>query len=216
MTRHSHEDALSDDEYGRLVGAAGELRSPFDAEASLILACGGRLGMRAGEICHLREDWINWNKQQIRIPRYEDCSCGYCHKQARQAVDYDPELEMDAVLDKRWKPKTANAARAIPFDFDSDVEATIRAFFDRFDRYEHSRVSINRRVNRVAEEAGMDASRVYPHALRATAATYHAYRGLPPVALQSLFGWSQLAVAQKYIRLSGGSTAKALRDVHSD
>ena len=87
-------------------------------------------------------------------------------------------------------------------------------FFETRDVYPHSRVSINRRVDRVAEAAGIDPSSVYPHALRATAASFHAYRGLTAVPLQSMMGWRQLSTAQKYIRKSGGATAKALRDVH--
>lgn len=77
-----------------------------------------------------------------------------------------------------------------------------------------SRVSINRRVDRVAEEMGYPTERVYPHSLRATAATWHAYSSLPPTALQALMGWSKLSVAQKYIRLSGEQTAQSLREAH--
>lgn len=75
---------------------------------------------------------------------------------------------------------------------------------------------MNRRVDRVAEAAGLDPSSVYPHALRATAATYHAYQGLPAAALQSMFGWGRLDVAQKYLRLSGSATADALEKAHAD
>jgi site-specific recombinase XerD len=66
-------------------------------------------------------------------------------------------------------------------------------------------------MRKVSDRIG---KRVYPHALRATAATFHAYRGLDPVPLQALIGWSCLSTAQKYIRLSGGTTAKALNDIH--
>jgi hypothetical protein len=50
--------------------------------------------------------------------------------------------------------------------------------------------------------------------LGATAASYHAYQGVAPVPLQALMGWSDLATAQKYIRISGRATADALRQVH--
>src|SRR5699024_3733715 len=106
--------------------------------------------------------------------------------------------------------------RSIPFTFNDQVAAVIELFFEEFDEYPHSRVSVNRRIDRVAEAAGMDTENVYPHCLRATAATYHAYRGVPPVALQSMFGWSKLLIARHYIRRSGGATKDALDEIYSD
>jgi integrase len=69
-------------------------------------------------------------------------------------------------------------------------------------------------VNRVALRADLDPGRVYPHALRATAAMHHAYRGVPTGVLQNLMGWETLQTANKYIRLSGEPAAEALRDAH--
>ena len=213
--RSSKEDALSDDEFERLIRATDDLRSPFDREALFILVCGGRLGMRAGEICHFKREWVNWDRGLVDLPMHEPCDCGYCRSAATQShrkSGVDPEEDFA----ERWKPKTPTSARSIPFDFDDRVAAVIELFFEEFDEYEHSRVSINRRVTRVAEAAGMDPENVYPHCLRATAAMYHAYRGLPPVALQSMLGWSQLSVARHYIRASGGATRDALMEIHSD
>ena len=171
--------------------------------------------MRAGEICHFQDHWIDWEREQIRIPRHEPCDCGYCRSQAQQSVDYNPDtLNFDDVFDEFWSPKTPNAARAIPFDFDETVREVVEEFTFFNDCYPLSRASVNRRVDDLLEAAGWDTSKCYPHALRATAGTWHAYRGLPPVALQSLMGWADLGVAQKYIRLSGGATAEALRATH--
>lgn len=68
-------------------------------------------------------------------------------------------------------------------------------------------------MDAAAEQADI-AGLVYPHWLRATAASYHAYQGVAPVPLQALMGWSDLATAQKYIRISGTATASALRQAH--
>ncbi|WP_345779778.1 site-specific integrase [Halosolutus halophilus] len=68
-------------------------------------------------------------------------------------------------------------------------------------------------MNEAAESADLR-GRVYPHCLRATAASYHAYQGVAPVPLQALMGWSNLATAQKYIRISGTATADALWQAH--
>jgi site-specific recombinase XerD len=114
----------------------------------------------------------------------------------------------------RWHPKTASSARAVPFDLSLRVELCLERFADRYDTFPHSRATVNRRVTAAAEHADID-GRVYPHCLRATAASYHAYQGVAPVPLQVLMGWSDLATAQKYIRISGTATANALRQAHN-
>lgn len=223
MPRHTHQDAVDEQTYQRLLDAADTLEQPFNHECRYILILGGRLGLRGGEIAHFRKGWIDHDRSMIQIPRHEPCTkgqgggrCGYCHKRARSAVEHNDDLTMESALERRWEPKTANSARAVPYDFEGWIADAVDAFPLVFDEYPHSRVSVNRRVTRVAETAGLEPESVYPHALRATAATWHAYRGVPAPALQSLFGWSKLGTAMKYIRLSGGQTAQALRDVHQD
>jgi len=213
VPRHSHQDALDEETYDRLRRAVTDVKDRFQRECEMIVVAGGRLGLRAGEICHLQPSWVNTERGLIEIPSHEPCDCGYCQKQATLAADHDDDLTYDEALEERWEPKTKHSVRAVPYDFDDEVAAVVEAFAAT-GGYDHSRVSVNRRVDRVAEAAGLNTDEVYPHALRATAATYHAYRGLPAPALQSLMGWSQLAVAEKYIRLSGEQTANALREVH--
>lgn len=224
MVRHSHEDALSESEFEALLETTSQLPSPEDMDAYVILLLGGRLGMRAGEIAHMQADWIDWERKQIKIPSYEPCQkgrdggpCGYCRSQAKQAVGYRPdELTLDEELETRWKPKTDTSARTIPFDHSDRVEACLREFFSEHDVYPRCRSSMNRRMNALADAAGMKREKLYPHCLRATAATHHAYRGLSVVPLQALMGWADLATARKYIRISGGATSKALNEVHGD
>jgi integrase len=223
VTQHSSEAALSDSQFEDLVDAARTLQEPFDAEATFVLFTAGRLGLRAGEIAHLDEAWINWNRSLIEIPAHWSCTkgqnggvCAYCRKQAEQAMGYDDDLTLDEALADRWSPKTSNSARAVPFDFTARVEAVVEAFFADHDAYPASRASVNRRVDRVLEAADYPTSMCWPHALRATAATWHAYRGVDAVPLQALFGWADLQTAQKYIRTSGGATQRALNDAHGD
>jgi integrase len=193
VTRHSHEDALSEAKFEALIGVTDDLDPPADAECYVLLLLGGRLGMRAGEIAHMQADWIDWERKQIQIPSYENCTkgrgegvCGYCRSQAKQAVGYRPdELMLEGEMSRRWKPKTDTSARTVPFDFSERIELCLREFFAEHDAYPHSRASMNRRMDQFADAAGIDREKIYPRCLRATAATYHAYRGLAVVPLQA-------------------------------
>lgn len=152
-----------------------------------ICLLGGRLGLRAGEISHLQIDWIDWNCNLLQIPKHEPCECGYCKRQARHEAAHNDELsEADAVA-ARWHPKTVASARSLPFDLSLRIELCLERFADRYDEFPKSRLTINRRVQAVGEGAGLS-GRVYPHCLRATAASHHAYKGVAPVPLQALMG----------------------------
>jgi integrase len=212
-TRHTHEDVLTDREFELLIEACAGLPDPKALQARFICLVAGRLGLRAGEITHFQTSWLDWDRNILRIPKHEPCSCGYCQRQASQEASHHDGLTPEEALDDRWHPKTVASARAIPFDLSLRVELCLERFADRYEEFPGSRSTINRRVTRAAEQADI-AGRVYPHCLRATAASYHAYQGVAPVPLQALMGWSDLATAQKYIRISGTVTANALRQVH--
>jgi len=217
MTRHSREDALDQATFDRLLDACDDLEPTFSLQCRFVILLAGRLGLRAGEIAHCRESWIDWEREMLEIPRYEPCHagedggvCGYCRKRARDAVRADTYEDMDAALAHRWEPKTENSARAVPFSHSDRVRDILETFFDRSDTYPASRISINRRVNRAAEAAGLNTEHVYPHALRATAATQMAVDGVSPAALQAIFGWADLSTAVKYVRASGEQARRAL------
>lgn len=212
-TRHSHEDALTDREFIQLLEGCEQLPDPYRFEARFICLIAGRLGLRGGEIAHLQTEWLDWDRKHIRIPSVEECECGYCRRQARQEAKHTDDLTYEEALETRWHPKTPTSARVVPFDVSLRLEMTLERFANRFDAFPKSRSTVNRRVKEAAEQAGLS-GRVYPHCLRATAASFHAYRGLAPVPLQALMGWSDLSTAQKYIRLSGTATARAIRSTH--
>jgi site-specific recombinase XerD len=68
-------------------------------------------------------------------------------------------------------------------------------------------------AKRIPDELTTNATN--PHGLRATAATYHAGRGLGVLPLQSLMGWADLQTAQRYIKQSPENTQRALHQIHS-
>jgi site-specific recombinase XerD len=78
-----------------------------------------------------------------------------------------------------------------------------------------SRGVVNRRVSRAAEatDGAVDPDDVYPHCLRATAASYFAARGLSAMDLKALFGWSQFSTAIAYIEESPERLADALQQL---
>ncbi|WP_331236582.1 tyrosine-type recombinase/integrase [Natronorarus salvus] len=156
---------------------------------------------------------MNWNRRTIRTPQHEPCRCGYCCRQARQGAAHNDDLFVTDTVASRWHPKTVASARLILFDLSLRLELCFERFAARYDEFPRSRTTIDRRVQAAADEADI-AGRVCPHCLRATAASYHAYKGVAPLPLQALLGWSDLATAQKYIRISGTATADALRRVH--
>lgn len=214
--RNTAEDGLTDRQFELLLEACDKLKPPKDLQARFIILLAGRLGMRAGEISHTKSWWVDWKKGMINIPVHEPCECGYCAQHAMQRVKYNENgLTFEEAMKDQWGPKTWMAARAVPYDFDSRVELIVERFFEEYDEYPRSRLSVNRRIKEVAVLAGFEPARVYPHCLRATAASYHAARGLDAIPLQAFMGWSDISTAQKYVRLSGDHTSRALKLIHS-
>lgn len=221
--KHTKEDALGDREYQLLLEGTGKMRDYYGFQARFVCLVAGRLGMRAGEIAHLKSEWVDWRRNMIVVPRHEPCEkgkdggpCGYCKSCARQRVEHNDELTFEDALEYSWSAKTDAAAREIPFDFDPRVSLAVERFFEKYDEFPVSRQAVNRRVTKAAETAPqLDASEVYPHCLRATAATFHAARGLDVLPLQAMFGWADLSTAQNYIQKSGENTARALHGIHS-
>lgn len=114
---------------------------------------------------------------------------------------------------RRWKPKTPTSAREVPFDFDVRVQMTLEEFFDEYGGWEKSKSTVNRRINALAETAGLDAS-VYPHCLRATAASVHAARGVSAYSLMSIMGWADVGTARVYIRTNSDQANREIRSKH--
>ena len=254
MTRHSRDDALSARSFQMLLEGARQLDEPWDYEARLVILLAGKLGMRGGEIAHLRDEWIDQDRRMIVIPDHDPCTkgkdggvCGYCRERAREhreahnftqeeaeewiREELDVDLsEEDVVklaeekrnshnitlaqsLEKRWEPKTENGARAIPYDIDMRVQMTIERFVDEYEVFPKARVAVNRRVSEAAEAADLEED-IYPHALRATAATEMALYDISAAALSSIMGWSDISTARAYIRASDENAAKEVRAKH--
>jgi integrase len=222
-TTHSKQDALSEREFELLLDGARSLGGKAVEAVAAVLAC-GRLGLRCGELGHLDAEWVDWTRSEIAIPEYDPCTksdqddaCGDCRHKARQIVDYhDGALSMDDVLDTAWMPKTDAAARTVPFGFSTRTEIALERLLSEYGKWPLSVQGVYRRVTAAAEAADeLDGDDVRPHGLRATAASYHAGRGLETLPLQAMFGWAQLSTAEKYVASSSENTRRALNAVHS-
>jgi integrase len=222
-TTHSKADALSEREFELLLDGARSLGDDSVQAVAAVLAC-GRLGLRSGELGHLDASWIDWQRSQIEIPSYDPCTksaegdpCGDCRQKARQAVGYADDLALEDALAACWTPKTEAAARAVPFGFATRVEIALERLVDEYGGWPLSVQTIYRRVTDAAEAAEDEvaADDVRPHGLRATAASYHAARGLETLPLQAMFGWAQLSTAEKYVASSSANTRRALNAIHS-
>lgn len=218
---YSKEYALTDREFELLLEATYEMDDYFGLEARFIVLTAGRLGLRASEICHIRQSWLDERRRMIVIPGSQRCTqgkdgglCGSCKQSARQKAKHNADISAEQAKATMWSPKTSAAAREIPFDADPRAELVVERYLDKYDRFQSSQTGVNRRVTNAAEQTDeLDPDRVTPHGLRATAASRFAARGLDVVALQSMFGWAQLSTAHHYIRRSGENTARAIRDI---
>jgi integrase len=222
--RHSKDDALDDREFQQLLEACYRLdRDYYQLESRLIVLATGRLGLRLGELVHLDEAWIDWRDRMIKIPRHDPCDrgrdggiCGQCRQQAKQRVEYNEDVSLADAIAERWSAKTEAAAREIPIDHDPRAELAIERYFDRFDRFQASHSAVHRRLDKLQDVGdGLEDLRLYPHALRATAASHYASRGLDAITLQALMGWADLSTAHRYVRRSGSRTRRALDALHS-
>jgi len=247
QTRHSREDALGSKIFEHLVESTYGMNEYYGLQCRFVLMMCGRLGMRAGELAHIDESWIDWRRSMICIPRHDPCEkgrgggiCGHCRQNIRQKADirtrnryeeahqqlgardeFEPGggtaaeavVPESALRDTGWTAKTDAAAREIPFDSVVRAGIALERFFERFDCWPVSQSAINRRVERMADVAhGIEPDEIYPHALRATSATFWADHGLNAHSLKGLMGWAQLSTARAYIADSGQRTAQAMRD----
>lgn len=219
----SKENALEEDEFERLLEGASRLDGLDNLEARFVILLAGRLGMRKGEIRHIKKDWVDFDEERIHVPNHEPCDmgkhgdiCGSCKNAARQMAETN-DANYEEMVSLFWKTKTAEAERDVPYGWSDRCKEVIETFFDRFDEYYNSSVSINRRVNQSLEAAdNLSSDATTPHGLRATAATYHAGRGLNVWGLQGLMGWAYPQTAQNYVVYSGERVEQSLDGIHNE
>ena len=79
----------------------------------------------------------------------------------------------------------------------------------------NTRNPLHRRIKATEETPNLTPENLSPHKLRATAATFHAGRGLETLALMQFFGWADPSTAEVYISRNGQNTANQLNAIHN-
>jgi hypothetical protein len=111
--RKSAKDALELDTYFRLYQGALQIEK-YERRliACFVILVAGRLGLRIGEVQHLREEHIHWKRGEICIPDFDPCACHRCWVKALdkwgrkglQELQEDDEWEEGA----SWKSLSAS------------------------------------------------------------------------------------------------------------
>lgn len=219
----TREKSLGEREFELLLEGTRHIDNPERGhEACAVILVGGRLGLRPGEIAHLRSSWVDWQRRIIRIPEHHTCEkgrdggiCGYCRQAVEQRIRHGTEKSFDELAGQYWLPKTPAAVRAVPFHFSPRVGVALELLLDEHGGWPYSFSTLQRRVNNAIEHAPkLSTDSTSPHGLRATAASYHAAQGLDIAALQSMFGWEDIATARQYLNINGEMTKRALSTAH--
>lgn len=219
----TREKALSEREFELLLEGAGRIKDPerrLESRAAILL--GGRLGLRPGETTHLTGSWVDLERQMIRIPTYQDCTkgrdggiCGYCRQAVKQRLDHNPNKQFESLADRYWLPKTEAASREVPYHFSNRVRIAVELLLDEHGGWSYSFSTLQRRLEtalKLSPNLSEDATSL--HGLRATAASYHAGRGLDLTPLKAMFGWEDITTARQYLNVDGAMTRRALDSIH--
>lgn len=220
-TNTSAEDALTRRQFEDLYYGAKNLDPPYRLQAEFVLLAQGRLGLRVGELAHLSAEWIDTESHRINIPAHEPCImgqdggiCGYCKQLAQQTADTN-DIDVEEAEDLFWKAKTANAKREIPYNWSSRCVDVVTEFESQYEKFPISKSGINRRIQKCIEASNTELPDINPHALRATAATFHASTGMDVWTLQALMGWAYPNTAENYIVNNADRTEVVLNRHHN-
>lgn len=220
---HSREDALDAREFELLFEGAQGLDGDKSLQASAAVLLLGRLGLRRGEMAHMQSDWLDKRNQMIEVPYHQECHgsrindepCGDCCQLAEQRAEHT-DVTVEEAIEQQWQAKTPAAAREVYYGFSSRCQVYIERLLDHYGSWPLSPQGVYRRVSSAAANAQeLSEDDVFPHALRATAATYHAGRGLELSSLLQMMGWARPSTAERYLARSSQNTARQLDSIHS-
>lgn len=216
VQKYSREDAIEVRAFLQLF--IGALRIEYRAQrlrTILILLLAGRLGLRASEIQHLHEGWIDWEQGIIRVPSHDPCFCKWCLNSARKKVAHKNEVEpselsftnedvLKYAYENQYEPKPNASARVVPFGWSKRITAYLLIYFRENDYISITQQQMRNDIRKAARNTeDVNPEHLTPHPLRATGATFFADAGLLAKPLRDLLGHSDRSEGRRYIRASG-------------
>lgn len=208
--RHAAYDAPNPEEFDRLYTATFDDSDDrvTQLENRFITVAGGRLTLRRAAMLHFNRDWLDTDRKLIKIPPHSPCDCSYCRTRAEEYAE-GRDMSVTEALEYWWNPKTESGARSIYYGWSPMTIDAVEQFADYVGELDMDASTINRRVDTLADRAGIDRN-IYPHALRASAALFFADLGLEAHYLQALMGWKSIEVAVAYLSVSGVKLAQRI------
>ena len=177
VTRSAKEDVVNDVEVGIL------LRHCRDLLDQIVIRIPLYTGMRIGEVQHMRNTWVNFDKGYIQIPSRQACGCFECRR----------------FRGRIWEPKSKAGIRNLLIV--PEVGDILRQAFQTKPYIAKSRQLLEIRFAKIKGRAGITEKR-YPHCLRATFATRMAEQGMSAPSLTYIMGWESLEPAEAYVQSS--------------
>jgi len=172
--RSAKEDALTGPQAGMLLDACRDLLD------NLVVRLPLYAGMRIGEVQHLKQSWLDWEKGIITLPARQQCGCYECRKWRGEV----------------WTPKTTAGQRSLVIV--PELEPYLRQLGGGINR---NRQALEQRFQRIRDRSGF-LKVAYPHCLRASFATRLAEQGISAPSLCYLMGWESLQTAEAYVQSS--------------
>ena len=163
-----------------------------DIDERVTIGCQLFLGLRVGELAHMRADWIT-DDGNLKVPGFQSCNCAECVR----------------MHGGTWKPKTKAGARTLPIP--KRLRRDLAEMF-KIKPYgmEVSRVGLYYRTKVILQRArvrhkGLACNTAFPQALRATCARMLANGGMNPINLGYYTGQNSITVMEHLLQAKQGA-----------
>lgn len=118
--RQTKESALDPTEYEHLFHTTFGMDEYYGLQCRFILVVAGRLGLRRGELTHMKESWIDWRRHRIEIPSHEECDkgrnggpCGHCRQCAESEARHAVKAAAEDLVERRETTESPKRERLL-------------------------------------------------------------------------------------------------------
>lgn len=201
---------LNKEQSDRFHQAAAESTDPKARLAGLTLLY---TGIRNGEFCHMRREWIE-NRVvegetllEVKIPPADPCTGGAGSTGKNNEGGYDLRQRGNVCSACRqqgrdhWSPKTQNGDRKITVK-DEDAIDALSWWFDQHEEVPLMHNAVNRRIEQITDRAGIK-RKVTAHDLRDTYATMLVRKGFDAHPIKRIMGHSDPKRLEDYFKFVG-------------